>query len=325
MNKRNLLAAALATGALAAAGAAHAGDDAYPSKPIRLVVGYAPGGGTDTMARLIGQRLSVELGQPVLIENKPGAGQNIAATQVARASADGYTLFLSSSALAINGSLYNRLDYDPVKSFVPVALFGQSPNLMVVPRSLSVNSVAEFVAYAKKNPERINFSSSGMGSSQHLGGELFRQEASITATHIAYRGSAPSIQAVSGGEVQYTFVNIPSVTPLIGSDKLKVLAITSDKRSALLPNVPTMGEAGMPRMQMAAWYGVLAPAGTNGAVVKRLSAAINHAIRDQAFRAQMEKQGVEPIEETSAYFARFLAEDIARWQPVVKAGAIKPE
>lgn len=152
MNKKNLLAAALAAGALAAAGAAHAGDHAYPSKPIRMVVGYAPGGGTDIMARLIGQRLSVELGQPVLIENKPGAGQNIAATQVARAAADGYTLFLSSSALAINGSLYNRLDYDPVKSFVPVTVFGQSPNLMVVPRSLGVNSVAEFVAYAKRTP-----------------------------------------------------------------------------------------------------------------------------------------------------------------------------
>lgn len=325
MDKRNLLATALAAAALATVGAAHAGDAPYPSKPIRLVVGYAPGGGTDIMARLIGQRLAIELGQPVVIENKPGAGQNIAATQVARAPADGYTLFLSSSALAINGSLYNSLDYDPVKSFAPVAVFGQSPNLMVVPRALGVNSVAEFVAYAKKNPEHINFSSSGAGSSQHLGGELFRQEASIKATHIAYRGSAPSVQAVLAAEVQYTFVNIPSVMALLSSDKLKVLAITSNKRSALLPDVPTMAEAGMPRMQMAAWYGVLAPVGTPAAVVTRLGAAINHAIRDPAFRAQMEKQGAEPIEETPAYFARFLSEDIARWQPVVKASGIKPE
>jgi tripartite-type tricarboxylate transporter receptor subunit TctC len=324
MNKRTLIGSTALMALLSAAGAP-AADEAWPSKPIRMVVGYAPGGGTDILARLMGQRLASELGQTVIIDNKPGAGQNIGASFVARAPADGYTLFLSSSALAINVSLYNNLDYDPIRSFVPVAMFGQSPNLMVVPASLGVKSVAEFVAYAKKNENKINFSSSGAGSSQHLGGEMFKQQAGIQASHIAYRGSAPSITAILGGEVQYTFINIPSVTPLMKSDKLRVLAITSDKRSPVLPEVPTMAEAGMPGMVMAAWYGILAPAGTPPAVVERLNAAVNQAVADPGFRAQMEKQGAEPISRTPAYFARFLAEDIARWAPVVKTGDVRPE
>ena len=325
MKTKILLTAAFAIAAFSGGSFAWAADDGYPSKPIRLLVGYAPGGGTDIMARLLGRSLSVELGQSVIIENKPGAGQNIAATYVARAPADGYTLFLGSPAFAINVSLYKSLDYDPVKSFAPVAMFGQSPNLLIVPQSLGVNTVAEFLAYSKQNARRINFSSSGVGSSQHLGGEMFRQESGIEARHIPYRGSAPSIQAILSDEVHYTFTNIPTATPLLSSQKLRVLAITSDKRSPLLPNVPTMAEVGMPRMQMATWYGILAPVGTPAALVLRLNTAINKVVRNADFRVQMDRQGADPSESTPAAFASFLAEDIDRWRSVIKAGNISAE
>ncbi|SDB98285.1 Tripartite-type tricarboxylate transporter, receptor component TctC [Cupriavidus sp. YR651] len=318
-------AAAIVMSGWAATGARAQGEAAYPSKPIHLVVGYAPGGGTDIMARLIGQHIGVALGQPVVVENKPGAGQNIAASYVARSPADGYTLFLSSSALAVNISLYNKLDYDPVKSFAPVAVFAQSPNLMVVPASLGVSTVDEFVAYAKKGAQGVNFSSSGAGSSQHLGGELFRQETGIQASHVPYKGSAPSIVAILSGEVQYTFINIPSVMAVKSNNRMRVLAITSAKRSPLMPNVPTMAEAGMPHMTMAAWYGVLAPAGTPPQIVNRLNAAINKAVADPAFRERMQTEGAETMADSPDYFKRFLADDIARWRQVVKTGNVKVE
>lgn len=324
--KRGAMAAATLLAGMVAGGALAQGGGAYPSKPIHLVVGYAPGGGTDIMARLIGQRIGTELGQPVVVENKPGAGQNIAASYVARSPADGYTLFLSSSALAVNISLYSKLDYDPIKSFAPIAVFGQSPNLMVVPSSLNVKTVDEFVAYAKSHEATgVNFSSSGAGSSQHLGGELFRQETGIKASHVPYKGSAPSIVAILSSEVQYTFINIPSVMAVKSNNRLRVLAITSAKRSPLMPAVPTMAEAGMPHMTMAAWYGVLAPAGTPDAVVNRLNAAINKAVADPAFRERMQTEGAETMAESPEYFRKFLADDIARWRQVVTAGNVKAE
>ncbi|WP_423199597.1 MULTISPECIES: tripartite tricarboxylate transporter substrate binding protein [unclassified Cupriavidus] len=321
-----IAAATVVLGAWSAPAAYAQGEEPYPSRPIRLVVGYAPGGGTDIMARLIGKYIGTELGQPVVVDNKPGAGQNIAATYVARAPADGYTLFLSSSATAVNVSLYRKLDYDPVKSFAPVAVFGQSPNLLVVPASLGVKTVEEFVALAKKTGEDgINFSSSGVGSSQHLAGEQFRQETGIKASHVPYKGSAPSIVAVLSSEVQYTFINIPSVMAVKANDKLKVLAITSARRSPVMPEVPTMTEIGMPNMTMAAWYGVLAPAGTPEAIVNRLNAAINKAVADPAFRTRMQSEGAETMAESPEFFRRFLAADIARWRQVVKAGNVSAD
>ncbi|MES2185653.1 MAG: tripartite tricarboxylate transporter substrate binding protein [Pseudomonadota bacterium] len=330
-NGRNTL-RALAAAALCAAGLATGGGstawaagEAYPTKPIRLIVGYAPGGGADIMGRLVAQHMAVALGQPVVVENKPGAGQNIGTSYVAKAPPDGYTLLLSSSALAVNASLYNNLDYDAVKSFAPAAVFAQSPNLMVVPRALGVETVQQFIAYAKAHPDSTNFSSSGNGSTQHLAGELLKQQTGIQAKHIAYRGSAPSITAIMSNETQVTFINIPSVQSLLSGDKLRALAITSNKRSPLLPNVPTMAEAGVKNMNIAAWYGVLAPAGTPRPIIDRLNAAINASVRDPAFRKQIEGSGAETIEETPAYFSKFLAEDIARWRPIIRAAEIKPE
>jgi tripartite-type tricarboxylate transporter receptor subunit TctC len=260
-----------------------------------------------------------------VVENRPGAGQNIAASLVAKAPRDGYTLLMSSSALAVNASLYRNLDHDAIRSFAPVAVFAQAPNLMVVPRALGVETVQQFIDYARANPDKVNFSSSGSGSTQHLAGELLQQQTGLKMKHIPYRGSAPSLTAIASNETQVTFINIPSVQPLLAGDKLRALAITSDRRSPLLPNVPTMAEAGVKGMVMAAWYGVLAPAGTPAAVVDKLHAAINKAVRDPAFRRQVEGSGAETIEETPAYFAKFLQDDVARWRPVIQAADIKPE
>ena len=316
---------AFALGMLAAMPAAWAQNGAadYPNRPIKMIVGYAPGGGTDIMARLIGQQISGSVGQTVVVENRPGAGQNIANSLVARSAPDGYSLLLSSSAMAVNVSLYPKLDYDPVKSFAPVAVFAQSPNVLVVPAALNINTVAEFVDYAKKHPGKVNFSSSGAGSTQHLAAEMFKQTVGIEATHVPYKGSGPSILAVQSGDVHYTFINIPSVTPMLNGGKIKVLAITSARRSPVLPDVPTMAEAGVKGMEVSAWYGVFAPAGTPRDAVAKLTASINKAVDNKEFRAQLEQAGAEPIRESSEYFAKFLADDITRWRKVIQESSTK--
>jgi len=295
----------------------------YPARAVKIVVGYTPGGGTDMTARLLAQQLGDKLGQSVIVENRPGAGQNIGATYVARADPDGYTLFLSSSALAINVSLFPRLDYDPVKSFAPIAVFGQSPNLLVASSKLPVNDVKQLIAYGKRHPGTLNFSSSGHGSTQHLSAELFKLQTGISATHVPYKGSGPSINGVQTGEVQFTFINIPSMSALMGSDKVKILGLTSSKRSAAVPDIPTLAESGVDGMDVAAWYGLLAPAGTPPAIVRRLNQAVNDALADEKFRTQLAHAGVDPMTSTPEFFASFLAEDIARWKKVIGAAGAK--
>lgn len=233
----------------------------YPTKPIRLIVGYAPGGGVDIMARLIGPRITTALGQQVIVENRPGAGQNIGAEIASRAAPDGYTLFLASSALGINVSLYPKLTYDPIKSFTPVGLIAQSPNLLLVHPSMPVNTAKEFIAFVRKNPGKLNFSSSGSGSTQHLSGELLKLATGVQIIHIPYKGSAPSLTALVSGEVHFAFNNIPSAQPFLSQKRLKALAITSRKRSSLLPQVPTLIETGLKDFDVAAWYGYSRPRG----------------------------------------------------------------
>ncbi|MBN9474214.1 MAG: hypothetical protein ABS43_28330 [Bordetella sp. SCN 67-23] len=296
---------------------------AFPTRAVKIVVGYTPGGGTDMTARLLAQQLGEKLGQSVIVENRPGAGQNIGATYVSRADPDGYTLFLSSSALAINVSLFPKLDYDPIKSFAPIAVFGQSPNLLVVSSKLPVNNVKQLIAYGKEHPGALNFSSSGHGSTQHLSAELFKLRTGISATHVPYKGSGPSINGVQTGEVQFTFINIPSMSALMGSDKVKVIGLTSSKRSAAVPDVPTLAESGVEGMDVAAWYGLLAPAGTPPAIVKRLNQAVNDALADEKFRTQLIQAGVEPMNSTPEFFASFLADDIALWKKVISAAGTK--
>lgn len=313
---------------LATSALVHASQQAaanYPNKPVKIVVGYTPGGGTDIIARLLAQELGDVLGQTVIVENRPGAGQNIGATHVARAEPDGYTLFLSSSALAINPSLFAKLDYDPIKSFAPIAVFGQSPNVLVTSAKLPVKNVQELIAHAKKNPGKLNFSSSGHGSTQHLSAELFKQQTGIQATHVPYKGSGPSINGVQSGEVQFTFINIPALSSVMGSDKLRMIGITSSQRAAAAPNVPTMAEAGVEGMDVAAWYGVLAPAGTPPAVVAKLNQSINEALGNEKLKQQLVQAGVEPMTSTADFFGTFLAQDIARWKKVIEAAGTKVE
>jgi tripartite-type tricarboxylate transporter receptor subunit TctC len=299
--------------------------DGYPVHSIKFIVGYAPGGGADIMGRLIAQQLSESLRQSVVVENRPGAGQNIAASLVAKAPPDGYTLLVSSSALALNISLYPKLDYDPLRDFAPVAVFAQAPNLLVVREALPVSSVADLIASAKKVPGAMNFSSSGSGSTQHLAGELFKLKAGIGATHIPYKGTIPSVTAVISGDVDFTFANIPSVKQFVLNHKLKALAITSVKRSPLLPDIPTLDEAGIAGMDVAAWYGVLAPAGTPPAVIAKLNAAISQAVQRPEFQKQLEDLGADPIVQSPEFFKRFLAEDIARWEKIIKVAHAKAE
>ena len=297
----------------------------YPSKPIKMVVGYAPGGGSDIMGRLIAQQMGEALGQQIVVENRAGAAQNIAAEYVAKSPHDGYTLFLSSAALGINISLYAKLNYDPVKDFAPIAVFATSPNLLLVHPSFPGRNLKEFIAVAKKNPGRLNFSSSGSGSSQHLSGEMLKIEIGVDMTHIPYKGSAPSMTALASGEVDFSFNNIPSAQPLLTPGRVRALAITSEKRSPLLPDLPTMTQSGLPGFVTATWYGVLAPAGTPVEIVNALNAVVVKAVQKEDFRARLAQTGADPITESPDYFRRLLAEEITRWSKVVKASKAKPE
>jgi tripartite-type tricarboxylate transporter receptor subunit TctC len=310
-----LLGLSLITGSPAQAESSAAAN--YPDHPIKLVVGYAPGGGNDVAARLMGKQLTEILHQPIVVENRPGAGTNIAASYVARSAPDGYTLSLSSTALAVNVTLYRKLDYDAVKDFEPVAIFAEAPNLLIVNPKLPVNSVADLIAYGKKHPGKLNFSSAGSGSTQHLSGELFKLKTGITATHVPYKGSAPSLTAVISGEADFTFVNIPSSKQLIESGQVKALAITAKKRFPAVPNIPTMEEEGVKGMDVATWYSIVAPAGTPKAIVDKLNAAINQAVANPAFSKQLEDLGTQPIKESPEYFKKFLADEIARWREIV--------
>lgn len=320
-----MLTAALATASLSAAAQSANPAARFPEHPIRLVVGYTPGGGADIMARLLQKQLTSALKQSVIVENRPGAGQNIADTYVARAAPDGYTLLVSSSALAVNPSLFPKLSENPLTAYAPIALFAQSPNLLVVNPRLPVNSVAELIAYEKKKPDGGNFSSSGNGSTQHLSGEIFGQKAGIKTTHVPYKGSAPSVAAVMSGEVDFSFVNIPSAKPLVLAHQLKALAVTSAQRSPLLPDVPTMTQAGVDGMNVAAWYGLLAPAGTPAPIVAKLNAAVNHAVSGEPLKSQLVNLGSDPTVESPDYFAHYLADDTHRWAGAVKSAGIHPQ
>lgn len=306
-------------------GLAQAQAPKYPTKPIRMVVGYAPGGGSDIMGRLIAQKITEAMGQQVIVENRAGVAQNVAAEYVAKSPNDGYTLFMSSAALGVNISLYPKLNYDPVKDFAPVAVFAVSPNLLLVNPTFPAKNVTEFLAVVKKNPGKFNFSSSGSGSTQHLSGELLKLMTKTDMTHVPYKGTAPSLTALASGEVDFSFSNIPAAQPLMGPGRIKALAITSAKRSPLLPELPTMIEGGLPGFVTQTWYGVLAPAGTPGNVISALNAVIVKAVQKEDFRARLAQLGADPITETPEYFRKMLAEEIERWSKVVKASKAKPE
>ncbi len=311
--------------AAACAFATGAAAQSFPSKPIRLVVTYPPGGGADLMARLIAPKMAESLGQPVVVENKPGAGGQIGAGEVARAAPDGYTLMLDAANHAVNPSLYPSLPYDSAKAFQPISLLVQFPNVLVVTSSFPAKDVQELIAMAKAKPGTIAFASSGNGSAQHLAGELFRQKANVDITHIPYKGGGPALNDVIGGQVPMFFANMASGLPHVKGGRLRALAITGAKRSPALPEAPTIAEAGLPGYEVYEWNAVFAPAGTPAPVVARLSEAISKALQSQEVRDRVAALGGEIAALGPAETARFIREQTELWSRVVRAGGIRAE
>jgi len=297
----------------------------YPGRALRFVVGFTPGGGVDINARLLAAKMSELLGQPVVVENKPGAGTNIANELVAKSPADGYTLLFTSPAVAINMSLYRNPPYDALRDFAGVSIFSESTNLLVVPASLAASSVKELIALAKERPGSLNYSSAGQGTTQHLAGELFKLRTGTDIVHVPYKGSAPSLTALIAGEVQLSFVNPVAVGPHVKSGRLRALAVAGAKRSALLPEVPTMKEAGVVGVEVPLWYGLLAPKATPRDIVRTLASAVAKAAQSEELRKKLAQDGAEPVGNTPEEFDRQLRAEVTRWAEVVKVSGAKAD
>jgi tripartite-type tricarboxylate transporter receptor subunit TctC len=296
----------------------------WPVKPIKWIVPFAPGGTTDILARTIGEKLTVALGQPVIVENKPGAGGGVGAEFTAKAPPDGYTIMGGTiSTHAINASLYKSLPYDPIKDFVPITMIVRLPNLLVVHPEIPAKSVAELITLLKANPGKYSFASSGHGTSQHLSGELFKSMAGVDMQHIPYKGSPPALQDVVGGQVAMTFDNITTAWPLAKGGKLRALAVTTAKRSEVAPDVPTLSESGLAGYEVGSWQGVFAPAGTPPAIVKRLNAEIVKIINMPDVKEKLIGLGAEPVGNTSEEFAALVKTEVVKWAEVVKKSGAK--
>ena len=301
---------------------AHA--QAYPTKPIRLIVGFTPGGGVDINARLIAPKLTEYLGQNVIVENRPGAGTNIANELVAKSPPDGYTLLVNTAAVVINLTLYKKVPFE-AKDFTPISLFSQSPNILTVHPSLPVKNVKDLIALAKAKPGAMNFSSAGAGTTQHLTGELFKLRTGTNLVHIPYKGSAPSLTALLSGEVELTFANIPAISGHVKSKRLRALANAGPKRAAQMPDVPTLKESGVNGVEVVVWYGVFAPAGTPREIINTLANAIAKAARSPDMRQKLLDQGAEPVGNTPEEFAKLFREEQTRWAEVVKVSGAKAD
>ena len=303
---------------------AHA--QAYPSKPVRLIVPFAPGGTTDVLARLVAQKLTESLAQQFIIENKPGAGGNIGTELAVKSPADGYTLVMSfDGTMAINPNTYAKMPFDPQKDLVPVANVAQVPLLIVVHPGVAAKSIAEFVALAKANPGRINYSSAGHGSTGHLTGELFRARAGIDIVHVSYKGGGQAVQDLLGGQIQMLVTALPTVEGHLKGGKLRALAFTSSKRVPGAPEVPTLAESGYPGIEVLSWYGILAPAGTPQEIVRRLNAEINRVLQAPEVRERLTVLGTEPTGGSPEQFAQVIRADTARWAKVVSDAGIRIE
>ncbi len=298
----------------------------YPSKPVRMVVPFPPGGTTDILARAVGQKLSEAWGQQVVIDNRPGAGGNIGTDIVAKAPADGYTLLMGTVGThAINASLYAKLPFDPIKDFAPVALVASVPNVLVVNATIPATSVKELIALAKSKPGQLNFASSGNGTSIHLSGELFKSMTGTSILHIPYKGSSPALTDLIGGQTNMMFDNLPSSMGHIKSGKLRALAVTSAKRSPALPDVPTIAEAGVAGYEASSWFGVLAPGGTPKEIVAKINADIVKALGVPEIKERLSSQGAEPVGNTPEQFAAYIGTELVKWAKVVKDSGAKIE
>src|SRR5262245_25196470 len=302
-----------------------AAQETYPDRPVRIIVPFAPAGPGDVMARLLAQKLSEDLGKQFYIENQPGAGGNIGMANAARAAPDGYTILVTSSALVVNPSLYEKLSYDPLKDFTPVSIAGVSPNVLVVHPSLPVNSVKELIEFIRSHPTTNNFATPGAGTTPHLSGELFRVSLGLDLIPVPFNGAAPALQSKVGGHTPIAFTALPPATPLIKDGKLRALAVTSSARSPVLPGVPTMAEAGLNEQEADTLQGVLVPAGTPQPIVDLLHREIVKIVEMPDVKERFAATGFDPVANTPAEFAAQMRVEVAKWGKVIKAAGIRLE
>ena len=297
----------------------------YPNKPVRMLVGYPPGGSVDASARILAERLGPALGQTVLVENRAGATGNIAAEALTKAAPDGYTIYMGTTINAVSVSLFKNLPYDPVRDFAPVSKVVVSPSILVVHPSVPANNVRELVAYARANPGKLAYASTGAGSSPHLCAELFSSLAGIKMLHVPYKGGAPAMTDLLGGQVALSFSNPTSITPHMASGRIRALAVTTAKRYANLPALPTMIEEGYPDFDLSAWYGVIAPAGTPNEIINRLNTEIGKVLRLADVQALLAAQGLEAQPSTPAELARELKDEIVKFAKLLNDAGVKPQ
>jgi tripartite-type tricarboxylate transporter receptor subunit TctC len=290
----------------------------YPEKPIRIIVGFTPGGTADSVARLLASSMGPRLGQSIVVENKPGANGVLATDFVQRSAPDGYTIFFTSIGHAVNPSLYKDAKYDPVKDFTPIGQVLSAPNILVVPASSPFNTVKDLITFAKANPGKLDFASSGGGASVHLSGELFKQIVGIEMTHIPYKGTGSLLPDLISGTVSMSFPNLPSALPLIQNGKLKALGVTTAKRSAAAPNINTLAEAGVMGYDMSTWYGLVGPANMPPDVVKRLNQELRNVLQDPQIRSKMVSQGVDPVTGSPEAFTAFIQDETKAWAALLK-------
>ncbi len=295
----------------------------YPNKPIRLVVPYPPGGPTDIVARVVAQKLGEQIGQSIIIDNKPGAGANLGAEQVARSAPDGYTLVVATTAHAINPSLFSKLNYSITKDFAPISQLTSGPLVIVTTPTLAANNVKELIALAKSKPGALNYATSGNGQSTHLSAELFSAMAGVKMNHIPYKGSAPALTDVMSGQADLMFDTMLSSMPFVKSGKLKALAVTSSERAPSAPDLPTVAEAGLPSYEAIAWNGILAPAGTPKEIVDKLNAGLKKVLQDPDVKQRFDAQGFAAQWNTPQAFGTFLTTEVDKWGKVVKTSGAK--
>jgi tripartite-type tricarboxylate transporter receptor subunit TctC len=326
LNRRRFVgvaAASVAAPSILVSRASRAAD--WPIKPVRIVVPFAPAGSTDITARLVGIRLQEVWGQSVVIENKPGAGGNIAADMVAHLDPDGYTILISGPGLATNPFLYPSLTYDPVGDFAPVTMLITQPNLMCVPNSSPAKSVQEFIAYCNDNKGKVTYASSGNGTTLHLSGELFKRLAKVEMTHIPYRGGAPAINDLIPGRIDVIFDNMPSILPHVKGGSLRGLAVTTKERVAVVPEIPTIAESGVPGFDVFSWFGFFVPAKTSKDVIAKINVDTNAALVHASVKSRFEELGANPKGSTPAELAAFLKSEMDKWGPVIREAKIRVE
>jgi tripartite-type tricarboxylate transporter receptor subunit TctC len=324
--KHKSMLAGVAAALLSTVCAAPVAAQEYPVKPVRFVIAFSPAGPSDILTRIIGSKLAEALGHTFIFDNRPGAGGNLAGEIVAKAPPDGYTLLMgNNSILATNASLYKNMSFDPVKDLAPIALLASQPNILVVHPSLPVRSVRELIAFAKAHPDQLNYASSGSGAAAHLAAELFKSMTGVQMVHIPYKGASPALVDMLAGQCQVMFATALSVQPYLQSNRLRPLAVSTAKRARIMPQLPTVAEAGVPGFEATTWHGVVSTAGTPPAVINKLNAEINKVLKLPDVNTTLTRQGAEVLGGTPQEFAAYIRSEIPKWAKVVKASGARPD